>query len=341
MSDGPDDPRDELHDAELSRRYRALPNELPHPDTDAAIQAAARQALAGVKRKPRSAAFYGGLAMAASVTLVVAVLLPSWRNGQWQVRVAAREPAEIVAAPVPVQEAVVPALPTGPTRPREAPIAAAPTAAVPALERAMQARVATAGQPTPAEVGSAASEQALSKAATPMLQESRLAEADARPEAVAADAQAGAGREERADHAREQTVFRQQARTLMAPPSAPAAKPVLMTNDALLLAGRYADALAALQTGAAATDASLDSRRDLLRQLLPNEAKALQCQAGTGPDSARALCRLLQQYQAVQQGRADRSVLAASQAALQQALQAEGHHPVPLMHAIADLLEEP
>jgi len=331
MSDDPrdelrDDPHDELHDDELSRRYRALPTELPHPDTDAAIRAAARQTLTGAKRKPRSAVFYGGLAMAASVTLVMAVLLPSWRSGQLHEEVAVRVPAETSVAPETKNEAVAPA-----TRPAPA------EATIAASERALS----KAGTPAPGITSiEPAPERAGPAGAAPMMVESRLAETDTLQEAVSADAPASAERREMADHARAQTVFRQKARMAMAPPATPVPEKA-MADDALLLAGRYAEALAALQTGAVATDPALDSRRDLLRQLLPDEAKALQCQAGTGPDSARALCHLLQQYQAVQQGRAERSGLAAGQAALQQALQAEGHNPAPLLHAIADLPATP
>lgn len=356
MSDGPDDHndqhRDELHDEELSRRYRTLPVELPHPDTDAVIQAAARQALAEAKRKPRAAAFYSGLAMAASVTLVMAVLLPSWRSGRLHEEVAVQAPAPITVAPEVTGAVVAPAAPDVPSPP-----VATPTAPVQASARlAPQAppartqearalapqRQGTAARPAiaaapPAEAAAAfdvpqvrAVAPALASpaaAAVPM-----VAEEDAKQEAAGAPAPASAEREAVADRAREETVVRQKARMAMAP----APKQALATDD-LLLAGRYAEALAALQTGTVATDSSFDSRRDLLRQLLPGEAKALQCQAGTGPASAQALCRLLQQYQAVQQGRAERRVLGAAQEALRQALQAEGRDPAPLLQAIADL----
>lgn len=355
MSDGPDghhdQHRDELHDEELSRRYRTLPVELPHPDTDAVIQAAARQALAEAKRKPRSAAFYGGLAMAASVTLVMAVLLPSWRSGQLHEEVAAQAPAEVVAVPEAMGEAVEsvasdvssPPLATT-TEPMQASARLAPQAPPAQTQEvrtlAPQRQVATArpatAPPAPAEAA-AAFDVPQVRAVAPALASPAAAapmrvEEDAKQEAAGAPAVASAEREAVADRVREETVFRQKARMAMAP----APKQALATDD-LLLAGRYAEALAALKTGTVATDSSFDSRRDLLRQLLPGEAKALHCQAGTGPASAQALCRLLQQYQAVQQGRAERRVLVAAQEALRQALQAEGRDPAPLLQAIADL----
>lgn len=369
MSDGPDNFRDE----ELSRRYRALPAELPHPDTDAAIQAAARQALNGARRRPRSAAFYGGLAMAASVTLMMAVLLPSWRSGELQEQVAVQAPQQPVESADLMQDAPAEVAAAAP---------ATPVIGAPAAPAAKRARVATEPVAKPVTVpvivpvtelaGGAATESATepatgmadraAAASAPMA--APMAEADAenavgqlaRQATVAAEAKAEA-REQVADSARAERSLSQKARRAMAPAAAPAPavamapmpaqetpaqvmpapelERMVAATDALLLSGRYAEALARLQVGPVAADAALDSRRDLLRLLVPGESRVLQCTAAAGPASAQALCRLLQQYQAVQR------VPAAVKDAVRQALLGEGSDPAPLLHAIADLPEAP
>ena len=365
MSDGPDNFRDE----ELSRRYRALPAELPHPDTDAAIQAAARQALNGARRRPRSAAFYGGLAMAASVTLMMAVLLPSWRSGELQEQVAVQAPQQPVESADLMQDAPAEVAAAAP---------ATPVIGAPAAPAAKRARVATEPVAKPVTVpvtelaGGAATESATepatgmadraAAASAPMA--APMAEADAenavgqlaRQATVAAEAKAEA-REQVADSARAERSLSQKARRAMAPAAAPAPavamapmpaqetpaqvmpapelERMMAATDALLLSGRYAEALARLQIGPVAADAALDSRRDLLRLLVPGESRVLQCRAAAGPASAQALCRLLQQYQAVQR------VPAAVKDAVRQALLGEGSDPAPLLHAIADLPEAP
>lgn len=359
MSDGPDNFRDE----ELSRRYRALPAELPHPDTDAAIQAAARQALNGARRRPRSAAFYGGLAMAASVTLMMAVLLPSWRSGELQEQVAVQAPQQPVESADLMQDApaeVAAAAPVigAPAAPaaKRARVATEPVAkpvAVPVTELAEGSATASATEPAEAMADRAASASASGQMSSPM------AEADAenavgqlaRQATVAAEAKAEA-REQVADSARAERSLSQKARRAMAPAAAPAPavamapmpaqetpapelERMVAATDALLLSGRYAEALARLQVGPVAADAALDSRRDLLRLLVPGESRVLQCTAAAGPASAQALCRLLQQYQAVQR------VPAAVKDAVRQALLGEGSDPAPLLHAIADLPEAP
>ncbi len=365
MSDGPDNFRDE----ELSRRYRALPAELPHPDTDAAIQAAARQALNGARRRPRSAAFYGGLAMAASVTLMMAVLLPSWRSGELQEQVAVQAPQQPVESADLMQDAPAEVAADAP---------ATPVIGAPAAPAAKRARVATEPVAKPVTVpvtelaGGAATESA-TEPATGMADRAAaasgpmaapMAEADAgntvgqlaRQATVAAEAKAEA-REQVADSARAERSLSQKARRAMAPAAAPAPavamapmpaqetpaqvmpapelERMVAATDALLLSGRYAEALARLQVGPVAADAALDSRRDLLRLLVPGESRVLQCTAAAGPASAQALCRLLQQYQSVQR------VPAAVKDAVRQALLGEGSDPAPLLHAIADLPEAP
>lgn len=361
MSDGPDNFRDE----ELSRRYRALPAELPHPDTDAAIQAAARQALDGARRRPRSTAFYGGLAMAASVTLMMAVLLPSWRSGELQEQVAVQAPqqpvesadlmqdapAEVAAAAPATPVIGAPAAPAPAKRARVATEPVAKPLTVPVTELAEGSATASVTEPATGMADRAAA------ASAPMA--APMAEADAenavgqlaRQATVAAEAKAEA-REQVADSARAERSLSQKARRAMAPAAAPAPavamapmpaqetpapelERMVAATDALLLSGRYAEALARLQVGPVAADAALDSRRDLLRLLVPGESRVLQCTAAAGPASAQALCRLLQQYQAVQR------VPAAVKDAVRQALLGEGSDPAPLLHAIADLPEAP
>jgi hypothetical protein len=360
---GPDDIRDE----ELSRRYRALPPELPHADTDAAIQAAARQAIAAGKHKPRVMMFYSGLAMAASVVLVVALMLPSWRSGELQERVA----VDVASAPA--------ALPPA------APVNTAPADTAPANTVLAEQAVAVAGSPVAPTLRKKADVQAVQKAqgAQPAAPLQEMAAADAseqdaalagamptvaaappasmpvpaaapapvdrsmeaeRREAVAKEAVA---RKEVADSLKARTADRagagnvasQQARAAATEASAevptvtatPTVAPATNSLDALLLAGRHAEALTLLQTGDRAADPALDSRRDLLRQLLAGADKALQCRPEAGPASAQALCRLLQRYQASHVVPADQLVL------LRQALQAEGQDAQPWLQAVARL----
>lgn len=361
---GPDDIRDE----ELSRRYRALPPELPHADTDAAIQAAARQAIAAGKHKPRVTMFYSGLAMAASVVLVVALMLPSWRSGELQERVA----VDVASAPA--------ALP--PDAPADtAPADTAPSDTAPANTVLAEQAVAVAGSPVAPTLRKKTDVQAVQQAqgaqpAAP-LQEAVVADASeqdaelagAMPTVAAAppasmpvpaaapapvDRFMEAERRETvakeavtkkemtdslkarmADRTRAKNVASQQARaaaTEAATVSAvPTVAPATDSLDALLLAGRHAEALTLLQTGDRAADPALDSRRDLLRQLLAGADKALQCRPQAGPASAQALCRLLQRYQASHVVPADQLVL------LRQALQAEGQDARPWLQVVARL----
>lgn len=322
---GPDDIRDE----ELSRRYRALPPELPHADTDAAIQAAARQAIAAGKRKPRVMMFYSGLAMAASVVLVVALMLPSWRSGELQERVA----VDVASAPA----ALPPVAPAG-TAPAEqdGAVAALPASQAPHkkadAQKMQQAQEAQPAAPLQETVVADASEQDAelagampAVAAAPPVAMPAPMETERR-EAVAKEAMADSLTARTADRARAESVVSQQARL-----AAPAPAAATDTLDALLLAGRHAEALALLQTGDRADDPALDSRRDLLRQLLAGADKALQCRPEAGPASAQALCRLLQRYQASHVVPADQLVR------LRQALQAEGHDARPWLQVVARL----
>lgn len=342
---GPDDIRDE----ELSRRYRALPPELPHADTDAAIQAAARQAIAAGKHRPRVMMFYSGLAMAASVVLVVALMLPSWRSGELQERVA----VDVASAPA-VLPPVAPA-DTAPadTVPAEQAVAVAGSPVAPALRKKTDVQAVQQAQPAAPlqEMAAAdASEQDAELAGTmPTVAAAppasmpapaaapapldRSMEAERREavakEAVARKEVADSLKARTADRAGAGNVASQQARA--AATEASAAAPATESLDALLLAGRHAEALTLLQTGNRAADPALDSRRDLLRQLLAGADKALQCRPEAGPASAQALCRLLQRYQASHVVPADQLVL------LRQALQAEGQDAQPWLQVVARL----
>lgn len=340
---GPDDIRDE----ELSRRYRALPPELPHADTDAAIQAAARQAIAAGKHRPRVMMFYSGLAMAASVVLVVALMLPSWRSGELQERVA----VDVASAP-----AALPPVAPADTAPAEQAVAVAESPASPTLRKKVDVQEVQRGQvmqpaaPLQEMAAADASEQdaelagamptvaAAPPASMPVpaavpapldrSMEAERREAVAK-EAVAKEAMTDSLKARTADRARAENAVSQQARE--AATAAPTVAPATDSLDALLLAGRHAEALALLQAGDRAADPALDSRRDLLRQLLAGADKALQCRPQTGPTSAQALCRLLQRYQASHVVPADQLVL------LRQALQAEGHDAQPWLQVVARL----
>ncbi len=368
---------DDLRDAELSRRYRALSPELPHPDTDAAIRSAARDAVTARPRRVSPGALYGGLAMAASVTLMVALLLPSWRSGELREQVAVRSPAPsaadppgTVAAGRSLRAGVDDALRTDRSRvtaaadtpsptlpaPRRAPpppaVALSPPAASGTTRgedvamEGVRSAVATASAPAkastlaPAAAGDVV--QALPAAgATPAPASAPPREA---PMASALDDMASRELDVRADRAhageaqkaasalpaaRERTV-RPEADSKPLQAAYPRAEEAV-SPDALVRAARYRDALALLQAGVATADPALASRRDLLRQLLPDEDKALTCRTDVGPASSRRLCDLLGAYQ---RGDAPGAEL---QDAFRQALQDEGSDPAPWLQAVSRL----
>lgn len=370
---------DDLRDAELSRRYRALSPELPRPETDAVIRAAARDAVTARPRRVRPGALYGGLAMAASVTLMVAILLPSWRSGELQEQVAVRSPAVeppatavVEAAPAAsadeaslpersraaiVNEVPGPALQEGrmaspspittlsrpadvdtdadvdadALRRRTAP-AAAPAASVPTPVAAgdiVKETSTAGGAPSPATPPAGvvpapvATSPSLARAAEEMAGSEWSGPGDRTP---AGDAQKALS----AAVAKRERMARQQA-DMARPQAAPARAEDAGALDTLVLSARYRDALALLQAGAAAGDPALASRRDLLRQLLPDEDKALTCRADTGPASSRRLCALLRAYQ---RGEAPAEDL---RDAFRQALQDEGTDPAPWLQALSRL----
>lgn len=325
---GPDDVRDE----EVSRRYRALPPELPQPDTDAAIRAAARQALAP-RRTARQRAWLGGLAMAASVTLVMAVLLPSWRSGEWQEQVAARAPADAMAeAPAPTAVAETSPADAAPVRAAEAPRAAVRRAA-PAYKTEAVAGAAPAPADSDMQDGIALP-VAPAPVPAPVMAPAPAAET------APADVQAReSARHERAAAEQQAVMQREQlgsqkarmARPLAAAPGADGANGAVPTVEGLLLADRHAEALALLQSGPVAGDAGLESRRDLLRQLVPGASKTLKCRSDSGPDAARALCRLLQGWQA------GKGLPVADMQVLEETLRAEGTDPAPWRQAVTRL----
>lgn len=374
---------DDLRDAELSRRYRALSPELPHPDTDAAIRSAARDAVTPLPRRVSPGALYGGLAMAASVTLMVALLLPSWRSGELREQVAVRSPAPAAAdppgtvaagrspragvddalrtdrsrvtaaadtpsptlpaprrAPPPLAVALSPPAASGTTRGEDVAMEGVRSAVATASAPAEALTLAPAPAPAPAEASDVV--QALPAAgampapASPPPREAPAASAlddmASRELDVRAD-RARAGEAQKAASAlpaaRERRVRPEaDSKSLQAaPPRAEEA----VSLDALVRTARYRDALALLQAGVATADPALASRRDLLRQLLPDEDKALTCRTDVGPASSRRLCALLGAYQ---RGEAPGAEL---RDAFRQALQDEGSDPAPWLLAVSRL----
>lgn len=341
---GPDDFRDE----ELSRRYRHLPPELPNPATDAAIQAAARQAVSASKHRPALPGFYGGLALAASVTLVVSLLLPSWRSGRLQEQVAVPAPAAKVVVADADNGVAVPSAPA--VAPAPADVASTPVRAVPARSarenrQAAGSVAAVALPPAAAPVPLQKTEAAGSAEAVAVAGEPALADQSV-PEAAARDAEAGRNEGRMAERAREEPEARAKARLAMAPAPAPmAAAPVplqkanAMTTDALLLAGRYGEVLALLQAAPAAADPALESRRDLLRQLVAGR-QPVRCSPAAGPRSAQVLCQLLRQREP-SAGTGQAGATPAQLAAWRQALESEGQDPAPWLQALARLAAGP
>jgi hypothetical protein len=341
---------DERRDDELSRRYRALPPELPLASTDAAIQAAARHALR-FRQRSRQRVWLGGLAMAASVTLMMAVLLPSWRSGDWREQVQAHAPVEAVG-----EAGVEEGFKKGMEEPQArmtAPDAEATSAAagkrVARGERAIvpaEQRVATPSSDaqTPDVTPAAPASHVASPAAEA---EESLASAlsapppppvsVARDDALARESV----RQEKAALAEQQTAKRQPSslrpgrQPLMAAPAAdPAGR---LADDAtpaltqLLREDRHAEALAQLQSGVTAEDAGQESRRDLLRQRVPGADTTLRCRSDRGAESARLLCRMLQGWQAGEGLPLERVQ------AWAQALRAEGEDPVPWLQTLGQL----
>lgn len=367
----PDERHDDLRDEEVSQRYRALSPALPQPGTDAAIRAAARAALAHPSRRLAPGALYGGLAMAASVTLMLAILLPSWRTGELQQEVAVRAPVETLsgerqvtsdedtsaASPdvgVEMTSSPVPAAVEGaaPSAPREQ--MAAPAARVPVpvgavneagvlaeLRRTRPATVPAAPAPAPApgtavELATADMAEAASPP-SPLAGSAPVAVArPSLPATVGEDAATAeqwltdgrvAARE--AQKAAPAAMAKRERQAEVARPAPQAGESLSL--EALLQADRYGDALALLQGDGLRGDATLASRRDLLRQLVPGQDKALTCRAEEGPAAARALCLLLTGHQA------GRGVPAVARDALYQALMAEGTDPAPWLRAVSRL----
>jgi hypothetical protein len=373
---------DDLRDAELSRRYRALSPELPHPDTDAVIRAAARDAVTARPRRVRPGALYGGLAMAASVTLMVAILLPSWRSGELHEQVAVRSPA--APAVEPPATAVVEAAPAAsadeaslPERSRAAIVDEVPGPALQEGRMASPSPITTLSRPadvdTDADVDAEALRRRTAPAAAPaesvptpvasgdIVKETSTAggapspatpPAGVVPAPVATSPSLARAAEEMASSewsgpgdrtpagdaqkalsaavAKRERMARQQA-DMARPQAAPVRAEDAGALDALVRAARYRDALALLQAGAATADPALASRRDLLRQLLPDEDKALTCRTDVGPASSRRLCALLGAYQ---RGEAPAEDL---RDAFRQALQDEGTDPAPWLQAVSRL----
>lgn len=364
--DGPHvDPQDDLRDDELSRRYRALSPELPHPDTDAVIRAAAREAVAARPRRHQNLTMYGGLAMAAAVTLMVAILLPSWRSGVLREEVAVQEAAPVaVPAESLAEESSRPTTQPGlqpDTQPATQRIMEVPVPSADVLHDAVAASAAAPeerGLPTRSSGVQHKAEQApvpvsaeaetvpepVVSAAPPVMSKPAVVASDSVPALAEADRAAGAGAQESREQvmeeqkaqgvARQELAARQKTRLARAPSAVPPATlqaDDVPTLDALLQEGRHAEALVLLQTGTAATDPVLASRRDLLRQLLPGQDKTLTCRPDSGPASSRTLCALLVAYQK------GRKPTGEEQDALRLALLAEGVSPAPWLLAVSRL----
>jgi len=128
------------HDPQLADDYRRASGEMPSPELDAHIRAAARrEAGAGPRRASRRSAWQVPLSLAAVVVLSVTIVLMMRDGG-----VALIEPEWL---PPPVAESVAPqgaAEPAAKQRMAEAPPPAVPRASPPAVTGALQANPAPA-----------------------------------------------------------------------------------------------------------------------------------------------------------------------------------------------------
>lgn len=375
-----DAPDEGLHDDELRRRYQALPPDLPSADTDAAILAAARRAVGAGPRRIRTGLWTGGLATAATVTLMVALLLPSWRSGELAEQVAVAPPAAPTlpapAAPDRAPEAAAPAVaeaaPAKPAPDRMAlpprPPAAAPVAAAPPLPLPVAAEVSAPDEGVERSAAMAAQEAAQvareaaarqREAATVARDEAARAAEKARPRLMAPPPPTGAVAQSpaRADSG-EAATFMGAPKSIVLPAPAPAA-----TAEAPV-APAPAEALAADDAArrmpAAATSFSYDGA--LLQGLYRPALGWLT----TGPEADRPgreaerdlLRQLLASGEALrcrgdgppsaqrlclllQRHAAGRPVSGDDLAALAEALRHEGREPLPLLQALRRLLDGP
>lgn len=277
----PDDdrPDDDLRDPLLSRLYRELPDVTPAPGTDARLRAAARRAVAAGPRRA-GARFAGhhwrGLAASAAALLLGVALTVHWHTQD-----TARLEEALATAPVtaPAGRAEMPATAAADVAAAPPPAVAAraardrtaapgpsagnaPTAAAAAAKPAAPAAPVAAAPPAPAEVGEAA-----------VSERDALAAADDGAAASAAMAHERAGATAKAE-ARHETRRERQALSLRALPQAAApavqAAPAPVADyRALMAAGRFDEALAALpEPDAAEAEADVTTLldRDLLRQ---------------------------------------------------------------------------
>lgn len=276
----PDDdrPGDDLRDSLLSRLYRELPDVTPAPDTDARLRAAARRAVAAGPRRA-GARFVGhhwrGLAASAAALMLGVALTVHWHT-QDTVRLEealatapvtppagrAETPetaaADIAAAPPPAVAAHAAQDRTAAPGPSAGNAATTAAAAATAKPVAPAAPVAAA-PPAPAEAGEAAA-----------LERDALAADDVRAATSASMEHETAGATAKAEAPRA-TRRERQALSLRALPQAAAPAPVhaapaqAENYRALMAAGRFKDALAALPAEAEA-DVTTLLDRDLLQQ---------------------------------------------------------------------------
>ncbi|MFN3587161.1 MAG: hypothetical protein ACK4UT_06635 [Moraxellaceae bacterium] len=276
-------PEDDLHDAALRARYRALAPETPAPATDAAILAAARAA-AGKPTRWRQRRWLGGLATAASLLLVVALLLQSQHRGELHGELALTPP------PMPAAE-TAPSASAPATNPAPAPVIT--------QERQREPAVAVSRPPL------AAAPATVDDAATPPSSPppSPATASDGPPSAdVATSAERHAIAAPRPAVEATESALRADQGAAPPPAAAPALRagarpaPSLLPDEAAyqraLQAGDYAAALRRLPEAA-----DREAERDLLRQLLTPGAP-LRCHGMPAPASAQALCRLLQHHAA-------------------------------------------
>lgn len=271
-------PEDDLHDAALRARYRALAPETPAPATDAAILAAARAAAS--KATPwRQRRWLGGLATAASLLLSVTLLLQSQRRGELSGELALTPPSRPAAERAPA-----------------APPPATDTAEATVISQQRQRKPAV----TTSRVPLAAPPAAVDDDATPP------SPAMASDGPQSADAVASAERHAIAAPRPAAEATESALRANQGAASPPAAAPALRAGarpapphapdetayQRALQAGDYTLALSLLPD-----DASREAERDLLRQLL-TPGTPLRCHDMPAPASALALCRLLQHHAA-------------------------------------------
>ncbi|HEX4869540.1 MAG TPA: hypothetical protein VFV15_02290 [Moraxellaceae bacterium] len=329
--DPPGERDDDLHDPALRRLYRALPPELPSPDTDARLKAAARRAVAAGPRaagRPFLAAHWRAMAASAAALVMGVALTVQWQG-------SGRGRLDEALATLPPAPAPAPATSAADSGTGAAGTAAPPAAAPARREPASRLTGANGGDSIealedalPEAAGDAA--RATTNAAPPVATPAAEAEARAERElasdsAVTAEAKAVQQDSLARQRARKMERLAEAAPAPAAPPpaasapAAPAPQLALRGLDAAdaaaadyrerLRAGDLAGALAALVTPA--TPAQQVDRDLLLAAQAPQRQPDCARQARSTLGAQAALCDALQ-------SRAVQGPLApAAQAALQ------------------------